>query len=42
MVRSLLITFLFGGAIYLLKVSNEFNQQVEGIWRLIVQVITWK
>ncbi len=38
MVRSLLITFLFGGAIYLLKVSNEFNQQMEEVWRLILSI----
>ena len=42
LVRSLLITLLFGGIIYFLKLSGEFNQQIEGIWRLIVQVITWK
>lgn len=42
LVRSLLITFLFGGIIYFLKVSSEFNQQIEGLRLLIVKLITWK
>lgn len=42
LIRSLLITFLFAGIAYFLKISLEFNQQIEEIWRRIVAIISPK